>query len=186
MLLPKDSKLSLVNFQDVERGADGLRFYCHAGDREIVLEEQEVHYSVQNPGYVNLRHGDPVYGIRRAQRRDYRQGLRPSQYSLRTESRARGVSSMPGDFLVENRKAMAKALRREYITFPEALESVEERPFGRAFSQFFALDKEMRIRHRGTLVGDLNQDGVIVLRRNYQFLQEALVKAAGVDHVQPL
>ena len=140
-------------------------------------------------GYVNVSAiNTAVYLSRMPIRRDWRQGLRSSQYhtEVLSANSSQMVRVMDGfnvrDVLRTATADVEKALNNEYPRFDTAVDMVEEFAESVAISRHFALSRNFDLILRGKiLVAKVREDNRIELLPSRRYLIEQLQEETGLE-----
>ena len=178
MMLKKEGILSYV--LEVRGKTDGKIMVRHLPDNNRSLETEsplsDFEFAPGCPGYVNSLRGETTYLVRKPVRRDWRQGLRSSQFSQISPSGMKGVSN---EWFNSNVRKISDSIKETYVDFMKAIEIVEESGEPLAFSRNFAIDKNFGLRCREQKVGRVDGNGLIRLDNKFNFLREELTARVG-------
>ena len=147
----KDGGRFQVNFRDVELKPPKLGYLNHSEDEG----------------------GAASYLTRAHYRRDWKQGVRPSNVAQWANFKGLRAARLDGR---RNFWALEKVINKEYPTLPQALDKVEERADSVAFSPDFAVTSKGVVVHKGvTKVGSFSfGDNAVILEKPY--LRESLTE----------
>jgi hypothetical protein len=178
MMLKEEGILSYV--LEVRGKIDGKIMVRHLPNNDQSLETTsslaDFEFAPGCPGYVNSLQGETIYLVRKPVRRDWRQGLRYSQFSQISKSGIKGVSS---NWFHLNVRKISDSIKETYVDFIKAIEIVEESGEPLAFSRNFAIDKGFSLRCREQKVGRIDGNGLIRLDNKFNFLREELTARVG-------
>jgi len=146
--------------------------------RELFVPLEEFSFRAPVIGNVNaIAEGFSGYLERIPLRGVYRQGLTPQQFLLyKCQKRYTNASGMFSHHLED----VIRAMRREYPTFDECCDSLEEGMTSVAISSSFSITEGNSIYYRGrTKVGNLKKGRVLCLMSKYVWLRERLEEETG-------
>jgi hypothetical protein len=145
--------------------------YCNKDCEEAAWDR----FSFTPPqlGMINL--DQSAFFVERVpKRRDWRQGLRSSQF--------RTFPSYSHNWLYSSWKYVNQTLKEGFSSLETAIEELEEFASVRAISRYFSIDDSFRLKYRGTiLVGQITDDNTISLDQNYFWLKDQLESEVSDD-----
>jgi len=109
-------------------------------------------------------------------RRDWRQGLRYSQFRV--------YPNTSDDWLTKNWSSIEKAMNQEFPKLDQAIFEVEDYAESRALSFCFFIEKDFSLSYKKSLtVGKVGHDDRLLLLQNYSWMKEQLGTVVGENNV---
>lgn len=152
---------------------------------EEVFNYKELDITPVPLGYVNFnKHA--FYLTRSPVRNDWRQGLRDRSmvwrwYSYDDYTQQYALITKAGKDCGIPIDCLAKTIMDEYPTFRRALSSLKllNKANSMSFSRFFAIRGDNSLMYRTLKVGDINENGKIVLLDKFFYLKESVQEVLG-------
>lgn len=161
------------------RDSDGNHLVCIDEKRSYVnVPLGQADLAPPPLGYVNTD-DSACFCARGAMRRDYRQGMRPSNLQWWTNSDYEYQPRTEDLFFLQPTCA------NKYPTFKQAAFDIEESHVSRAFLREFCLDEEGNVRHRGRKwIGRIRDERGFDLLGKYHYLQDTLREQLAGQNVE--
>ena len=166
-----------------QRLSDDSKFVMFYGSRDSDAKEIPLReFSFEPPFFRNVNTpGGALCYERQPVRRDWKQGIRTSQYrvfspgSNGVEIAGRSYASIDyGSIPYIN-----KSINEEFMSFENALEMVEEMGLAFAFSSNFSVTNRMRVLHGNHEVGNVDDNGMVKLNQLSDWCKEELIENIG-------